>query len=104
MSNIGKWAFFGGLVLAVVASFVSSAILPWIVGGLGVVVGLLNVTAREVRPFLLAAIGLTLALFVIERQSFNPPQLTETVFFVRVFVSHALLAVGFLQVLKTARD
>lgn len=40
MSNIGKWAFFGGLAMAVVASFVSSAIPPWIVGGPGVLVGL----------------------------------------------------------------
>ena len=104
MGNIGKWAFFGGLVMAVVASFVTSSILPWIVGGLGVLVGLLNVSASETRSFLVAAIGLTLALYVIEQQGFNPAQLTETVFFVRVFVSHALLIVGFLQVFKTARD
>lgn len=104
MSSIGKWAFFGGLVLAVVASFVDSNILPWVVGGLGILVGLLNVTASETKSFLLAAIGLTLALFVIEHQGYNPAQLTETVFYVRVFVSHALLLVAFVQVFKIARN
>lgn len=104
MKSIGKWFFLAGLALAVVAAFVDLWWLPWLVGGLGLVVGYLNVAEAEVKQFLLAGLGLTLALFVIEHQRFNPEWLTEIVFFERVFVSHALLLVGLLAVFKVAKD
>ncbi len=104
---LGKLAFLGGLFVAILVGlvFTDSEILPWVVGGLGVAVGILNVTEEEVKGFLLAAIGLTLALWVIGTgQPFNPPWLTNVVLYVRVFVSHALLAVALLAFFKTAKS
>ncbi len=101
---MGKWAFIAGLVLAVVAAFVDLGWLPWAVAGLGVVVGLLNVTESETRTFLLAAAGLTIALISIQAQRYNPDWLTDIVFFAKVFVSHALLIVALMSVFETARD
>jgi hypothetical protein len=101
---MGKWAFLVGLVLAVVAAFVNLGWLPWLVGGLGVIAGFLNVTSTETKIFLIAATGLTVALMAIQAQHYNPAWLTDVVFYVKVFVSHALLIVAFLSVLKTAKD
>ncbi len=104
MKSIGKWAFLAGLALAVLAAFVELSWLPWLVGGLGLVVGYLNVAESEVKQFLPAGLALTVALFVIEQQRFNPEWLTNIVFFERVFVSHALLLVGLMAVFKVAKD
>ncbi|MBI5397887.1 hypothetical protein HZB03_00345 [Candidatus Woesearchaeota archaeon] len=65
--KVGHYAFFGGVVLAVAAGVVASlldAVNSWIVLVLlvlGVVVGLLNIQAKEVSEFLVAVIALLLA-------------------------------------------
>lgn len=104
MSSIGKWAFLLGLLLALVAAHVDIWWLPWLVGGLGVLVGLLNVAAEEVSTFLWGATGLALALWIIQHQHYNPEWLTHIVFFINVFVTHVLLVVGLLTLFKTARN
>ena len=59
---IGKWAFIIGLVIAVLAGlFFQPEWAIWVLAILGVIVGLLNVTAEDTRGFLLAAIALTLS-------------------------------------------
>jgi hypothetical protein len=61
-ARIGKWAFIIGLVIAVIAGlFFQPAWAIWVLAILGVIVGLLNVTAEDTRGFLLAAIALTLS-------------------------------------------
>ncbi len=70
-------------------------LIPWGAGGLGILVGV-NVVRGEgartgLKGFLLAAIGLAVAFYLIERQYYNPDWLTRTVLFCRVFVSHSLL-------------
>ncbi len=64
----GEWAFLGGLVLAIIlgigSSFIGTSMLPiiWaVLAILGLIVGLLNVTAKEVNNFLVATIALLLA-------------------------------------------
>jgi hypothetical protein len=66
--SIGEWAFIGGLLLAVLAG-IPEIFAPGLLGAsliavvlltLGLLVGLLNVTARETTDFLVAAIGLLL--------------------------------------------
>jgi hypothetical protein len=54
--QIGAWAFLVGLVLAVIFGFVTLTgdWIIWILVVLGIIIGLLNVTEKEVRPFLLA--------------------------------------------------
>ena len=54
MTKIGPWAFFIGLLLALLASFRGTIF--WILGLLGIVVGLLNITDKEVKTYLLASI------------------------------------------------
>ena len=62
LSKIGFWAFIIGLILCVVGGFVSSwasnSAIIIILVILGLIVGFLNITAKETSLFLLAAIAL----------------------------------------------
>jgi len=60
MSNIGKYAFLGGVVLAIVMAFVSIPSGALILAVLGLVVGFLNITSSESQGFLVAAMALML--------------------------------------------
>ena len=60
MSNIGKYAFLGGVALAIVMAFVSIPSGALILAALGLVVGFLNITSSESQGFLVAAIALML--------------------------------------------
>jgi hypothetical protein len=55
-SLLGAWAFLIGLIIAVVFGFITieGTWIVWILLILGIIVGLLNVTEKEVRPFLFA--------------------------------------------------
>ncbi|MFA5165650.1 MAG: hypothetical protein WC481_08850 [Candidatus Omnitrophota bacterium] len=66
--NIGQIAFLGGLAIAVIvgllASFVPAGIMPILMAVLfvlGIAVGFLNVSDKEVNSFLLATVALLLA-------------------------------------------
>lgn len=97
-------AFAAGLVVALICAFFTSSVLPWVVGGLGILVGLLNVTEGEQKRLLLCGIGLVVALTAILAQTFNPDWLNHVVFFVRVFVAHVLLVVSLIWFFKTAKS
>ena len=59
---IGPAAFYIGLLIALVAAFMTpSGWLYLALGVLGVIVGLLNITARQTSPFLLASIAFIVA-------------------------------------------
>lgn len=63
-SKIGHWAFLIGIVLAVIAGFVPQLQTPkvaWVLVALGLIVGLLNITAKETETFLVATIALIIA-------------------------------------------
>jgi hypothetical protein len=62
LSKIGFWAFIIGLIIAIVAGLVSSlsdneAIITVLII-LGLIVGFLNITAKEITLFLVATIAL----------------------------------------------
>jgi hypothetical protein len=60
LSTIGFWAFIGGLVIAVVAGIISpqnTAIIVVLII-LGLIIGFLNITAKEIMLFLVATIAL----------------------------------------------
>ncbi|RJQ15893.1 hypothetical protein C4573_07110 [Candidatus Woesearchaeota archaeon] len=61
MATIGSWLFILGIVLAIVAGLWPLTTL-WvaILIIIGLLVGLLNVTAKEAKPFLLAAVSLVI--------------------------------------------
>ena len=86
------------VVWTTVPGFVGN-ILPWLVGGAGILAGLLN-TSRKTKTALFTLIGLVVALTAILTQPFNPVWLSHTLFFVRVFFAHALLATAVLYFLN----
>ena len=60
-SKIGHWAFIIGILLAIVAGLVPAWQTPtvtWILVILGLIIGLLNIQAKETTEFLVAAITL----------------------------------------------
>jgi hypothetical protein len=61
-NNVGAWAFVIGLILAIVIAIfgINQAWPIYLLAILGIVVGLLNITDREVLPFLVAAIAFLL--------------------------------------------
>jgi hypothetical protein len=67
--RFGVWAFLIGLILAIVVALISGSgevveVPPWsliVLAVLGILVGLLNVTATEVQKFLIASIAFLLS-------------------------------------------
>ena len=60
-SKIGHWAFIIGILLAIIAGLVPAWQTPtitWILVVLGLIVGLLNIQAKETTEFLVATIAL----------------------------------------------
>ena len=95
--------FLVGILIAVVASLVPSSLLPWVVGGTGILTGILAWRAGA-RGILILAIVLVVSLSAIREQPFNPEWLTAAVFFIRVYVAHVGLACGLLGVLAPQKD
>ena len=59
---MGSWAFLIWVILAVLFGFIPQASwVPWVLVLLGLIVGLLNITDKEVTPFLTAGIVLIIA-------------------------------------------
>jgi hypothetical protein len=68
LAMIGFWAFTIGLVLAIIGGLVApqNAVIVIILVIIGLVVGFLNVTAKEIMLFLVATIALIVAGGVFE--------------------------------------
>ncbi|MFH1211848.1 MAG: hypothetical protein V1659_02865 [Candidatus Woesearchaeota archaeon] len=69
---LGAWAFLIGVVLAVVLALILAIFMPnagfpiwaaWVLFIIGLIVGLLNISDREVMPFLTAGLVLVLVSF-----------------------------------------
>ena len=101
---IGKWAFIIGLVLAELAGlFFQPGWAIWILAILGVIVGLLNVTAEETRGFLLASIALTLSASALNTIPIIGTALSYVLPFVVAFVAGAMIVVDLKELFQTAR-
>ena len=63
--SIGAWAYLLGLVIAILAAFIvdagNASMIAMVLGVLGLVVGLLNVSDKEVMMFLVAGISFLLS-------------------------------------------
>ena len=92
-----KFLFALGIVIAIIAAFVPSNILPWVVGGTGILTGIVA-WKLDTKGIVIVAIVLVVSLSAIREQFFNPKWLTDSVFFIRVFVAHVGLATGLLGV------
>jgi uncharacterized membrane protein len=62
-TRVGEYAFLAGIALAILAGLVmqTGGLVAVVLVVLGIIVGLLNVTAKETMPFLTASIALLLA-------------------------------------------
>ncbi len=100
-NNLGAWTFVIGLVLAIIiAIFGVAQTWPiYVLAILGVIVGLLNISHREVIPFLIAAIAFLFTFATLSTIVAPIPEVGEAVgrFFdlVNVFVAPAAAIVAF---------
>ena len=62
--KIGHWAFVLGVLVAIFAGLIPQlqvSTVTWVLVALGLVVGLLNITAKETQDFLIASVALIIA-------------------------------------------
>ena len=105
MSQVGKWAFIGGIVLAVIAAFVSQvAWMYWVLAVLGLIVGFLNVTAEETKGFLLSAVALMRSASSVQAIPLVGETVTTVMGNLVAFMSAAVLVVALKSLFETAKD
>jgi uncharacterized membrane protein YjjP (DUF1212 family) len=104
-AKIGKWAFVIGLVVCVFAGlFYQPDWAIWVLAILGVLVGLLNVTAEDTRGFLLAAIALTLSATALNSLPVVGKAFELILPFVVAFVSGATIVIALKELFQAARS
>ena len=84
--------------------FLSTHLWTWVLAILGVIVGLLNVTAEDTRGFLLAAIALTLSATALNTIPILGTPVTFIMSFVVAFVAGATFVVAIKELFQTARS
>ncbi len=105
MDKIGKYAFFAGLVIAVLGGLgLTQYWFPGALAILGLIVGFMNVQKGETSKFLLAAIGLIVAASAVVSVPYLGEAATRILSDVVAFVSAAVLVVALKSVLETAKD
>ena len=105
MGQLGKWAFIGGIVLAVVAAYVSQTTwIYWALAVLGLVVGFLNVTAEETKGFLLSAVALILSASAVQGIPLVGELVTAIMGNLVAFMSAAVLVVALKSLFESAKD
>ncbi|MBN1544657.1 hypothetical protein JW898_04295 [Candidatus Woesearchaeota archaeon] len=109
--KVGHYAFVGGVLIAIIAGLLqtTSIFFAFSILLLGVVVGFLNISTKEVMPFLVAAVALLVAGsadFQILNIMFNPlgTVLTSLFSFIKLFVAPAALVVSLKAIVNLARN
>ncbi|MBW2967327.1 hypothetical protein KY362_02460 [Candidatus Woesearchaeota archaeon] len=109
--KVGHFAFVGGVLMAIIAGLLQTSSIFLLLGllMLGVIVGFLNISAKEATPFLIAAI----ALLVAGTADFQPLDrifsplgtvLNAIFSFIRIFVAPATIVVSLKSIIELARD
>ncbi len=107
---VGKWAFLVGLVIAVLASFITgyATIVALVLFLLGLVVGFLNISQRDSTKFLLATIALLTggiaSITALSILGVVSTYLTDILGSFVAFVSAAALVVAIKAVFETGRN
>jgi len=70
MVSIGRWAFLIGIILAILSGFLVIPQLALVMVVLGLIVGFLNITGKEIQTYLIAVIAL-LVIGVASLQALN---------------------------------
>lgn len=103
ITRIGRWAFLGGIVLAILAGFVAVPYLAVLLFVLGLIVGFLNIKEKESTRFLVAVIVLLLVGVASLELGKLTPVITPILQSFIAFVSAAGLVVAIKQVLATGQ-
>jgi uncharacterized membrane protein YccC len=112
MSKLGAWAFIVGLILAIVIALISGTQPPaWglvTLAVLGIVVGLLNITEKEVQMFLIATIGFLIGLQVlgnvIDQLFLGWKAVSIFLYLIGVFIAPAAVIVSIKALFSIAQD
>ena len=104
MEQAGKYAFIVGIALAVLAGFLDGSWIWVTLAVLGLVVGILNITADESRGFLLAAMGLILSASSVQQLPYVGEVVTSILGNLVVFIGPALLVVALKSLFEVAKD
>jgi hypothetical protein len=105
MGQMGKWAFIVGFVICVVAGLViAQPWMYWVLAVLGLIVGVMNITALETQRFLIAAIALMLSATSIIAVPVIGVAVTAVLYNVVVFISAAVLIVALKSLFEIAKD
>jgi hypothetical protein len=105
MEKVGRWAFIGGIVLAVLAGLfvVDVYLVTWVLAILGLVVGFLNISTKETQGFLLPAVALALSASAVRSLPMVGFVLTNILDNALIFIAAAMLLVAIRALLETAR-
>jgi len=104
MGNVGKYAFIGGVAIAVIMAFVNVPNGYVILAVLGLVVGFMNITDDESQGFLIAAIALMLTATSIGGLPEIGTSLTSIAGNLAAFVGPAALIVALKSLLDSSKD
>lgn len=112
MAKVGVYAFMAGLVLAVLIALFSASSPPawgfWLLAVMGLIVGFMNVSDKEVQMFLIATIGFMLSLTVmgtiVDKLFFGWKAVSVFFGLVSVFIAPAALVVALKALFNLARD
>jgi len=108
MDKVGRYAFLGGVIVAVLAGFISGNWIFPVLTILGLIVGLLNVTATEVQSFLLASVSLVIISALGADKIEGLPEVGETLGRIYTallaFVSPAAIVVALKSLLGMAKN
>jgi hypothetical protein len=110
MTMLGPAAFYIGLLIVIIAMFVTPS--GWLyvaLGILGVIVGLLNITSKESGPFLFATIAFIVAAFGMQYMITAgvhvsvPKELTRLATNITVLVGAAAIIIALRAIYEAAR-
>ncbi len=104
MGNVGKYAFIGGVGIAVVMAFVAIPNGYVILAVLGLIVGVMNITGDESQGFLISAIALMLTATSIGTLPEVGGVLSEVASNLAAFVAPAALIVALKSLLDSSKD
>lgn len=102
--SIGKIAFLAGVVIAILAAFITFSWVPLALLIIGLIVGFMNVSGSESQGFLIAGIALLLSVSSAAGLPHIGGIITTVLSNIVAFVAPAMLVVAVKSLLSTAAD
>ena len=108
MAKIGHVAFIFGIVISIVTGFFFKDWMLWLLTILGIVVGFLNIRAKEVQSFLLAAVSLVIISAFGGELIYDIPRIGHLLgsiyIALLIFVAPAAIVVALKSLYQAAKD